>query len=99
MTKLVVSRAARDDLAAISAYTLREWGDSRRRAYLHAIRGRFALLQRRPALGVSRDEIAPRSRSFPVGRHVIFYRTTEDAVVILRVLHQRMDIKLHLPLE
>ena len=33
----------------------------------------------------------PACRKVSVGRHVVFFRDTEDAIAVIRVLHQRMD--------
>jgi toxin ParE1/3/4 len=34
---------------------------------------------------------------FSVGSHVLFFRASESRIVIVRVLHQRMDFERHLP--
>lgn len=94
--RLVVSRAARDDLKSIARYTLRTWGAAQKTKYLGAIQARFGLLRRRPKIGVPREDVSPGYRSLPVGLHLIFYRVAGDEIVILRILHRRMDAKLHL---
>jgi toxin ParE1/3/4 len=92
---LVVAHLARRDLQAIARYSEKEWGAARKAQYMAAIREKFSLLLQRPAIGATRNDIAPGYRSYPVGRHLIFYRIEEKSVVILRVLHQRMDVRLH----
>jgi toxin ParE1/3/4 len=47
-------------------------------------------------LGVARNDIKTGYRSLSVGRHVIFYRTTNDRLEIIRVLRERMDLHRHL---
>jgi toxin ParE1/3/4 len=96
MTKLVVSDAARQDLRDIARYTEKNWGSARKDTYLEAIKGRFRLIRERPTAGAPRDEIRPGYRSLSIGRHVIFYRLTEDAVEIVRILHGNMDLHRHL---
>ena len=32
----------------------------------------------------------------PIGRHFIFFRTTDDGIEVIRILHQRMDVGRHL---
>lgn len=44
-------------------------------------------------MGRSREEFAPKVRSFPVGDYVLFYRTLEDGVGIVRVLHGARDLE------
>lgn len=94
--RLVIAHGARRDLKSIARYTEKEWGAARKTRYLAAIRECFAELLRHPALGASREDIDPAYRSLPVGRHAIFYRVAGDDIIILRVLHQRMDVRLHL---
>ena len=94
--QLVVSHVARSDLRNISAYGKREWGETRNRLYLNAIRDRLKELTRTPALGPLRPEVAEGYRSVLVGRHVTFYRVEERRIIILRVLHQRMDLSSHI---
>jgi toxin ParE1/3/4 len=37
-------------------------------------------------MGRRRDELGPALRSFPVGRYVIFYRSTKGGIEVARVL-------------
>jgi toxin ParE1/3/4 len=94
MKRLLVSDAARADLKSIARYSEREWGKARKKQYLAAIRARFGALRHRPEM--ARRDIGTGYRSLPIGRHLIFYRIGTDAVVIVRVLHQRMDATVHL---
>ncbi|HEX9324065.1 MAG TPA: type II toxin-antitoxin system RelE/ParE family toxin [Xanthobacteraceae bacterium] len=43
------------------------------------------------AIGRSRDEVAPGLRSLLVHPYAVFYRTKDDAVEIVRVLHEHRD--------
>jgi len=94
--RLVVANAARADLRAIRGFTEREWGAARRDRYLAAIRERFELLQRRPEVVAIRRDLGSDYRVLSVGRHLIIYRYNGIEVTIVRVLHQRVDIRLHL---
>lgn len=94
--QLLISRAARADLKAIARYSEREWGAPRAKSYISAIADRLTLLLSRPRLGAPRDDIAPGYRVLSVGRHLVFYKITGPKLVVIRVLHQRMDAKLHL---
>ena len=49
------------------------------------------MLARSPYLGRSREELAPRLRSFPVGDYLIFYRPTKTGIVVVRVLSGYRD--------
>ena len=94
--RLVVSAAARVDLKAIARYTRQKWSTAQAKTYLALIAERIVHLARRPRLGKKREDVAPGYRSLPVGRHLIFYRIDDNAVIVVRVLHQSMDLRLHL---
>jgi predicted transcriptional regulator len=43
-----------------------------------------------------RDEVATGYRSTHTAHHHIFYRVERDTVVVVRVLHESMDVQRHL---
>ncbi len=94
--KLRLSAPAKHDLARIGEHTLREWGAAQKQKYIQQIRDKLRTLRDMPGIGTPRDDIDTGLRAHPVGRHVIFYREVESAVVIVRVLHKRMDLEFHL---
>lgn len=59
---------------------------------IDAITARFILIAQFPHVGRSREELRHGLRSFPVGEYIVFYRVTQDDVVILRVLRGSRDI-------
>jgi toxin ParE1/3/4 len=96
MKRLLIPDAARADLRGISTYGEREWGTARTKLYVAAIRERLQLLRLRPEIGVTRKDIATGYSSVLAGRHIIFYRIERNAILIIRILHQRMDAFLHI---
>ena len=46
-----------------------------------------------PEYGRARDDVRQGLRSVPVGRYVVFYRPTKDAVEVVRVLDGRRDVE------
>lgn len=50
------------------------------------------MLRTRPGLGNVRDNLRGGVRSLPVLSHVILYRVEGDTLIVLRILHRRMDI-------
>ncbi len=52
----------------------------------------FRVLATQPMMGRARDELAPRVRSFPFGRYVVFYVPLDDGIDVVRVLHGARDI-------
>jgi toxin ParE1/3/4 len=55
--------------------------------WLATIDEKIRLLCEFPGAGRRRDDLAPRIRSYPVGQYLIFYRTTETSMEIVRILH------------
>ena len=87
---------ARADIEGIWHYTVRTWGGPQSRRHLAAIRDACAELAARPALGKTRDELWPGLRSFPSGKHVVYYLVASYGVDVVRVLHERMYPPSHL---
>lgn len=92
MKRLVISEAARSDLTSIGEYTERVWGRTQKSRYVAALKEGIRKIQRSPAIGRSRADIRPGYLSFTCGRHVVFYRETNDTIEIIRLLHQKMDV-------
>lgn len=96
MKPLAISAAAREDLRAIAAYTRREWGAAQSERYLGRIRSRMSQLRTREDFGVMRPDLGRNLRSLSCEQHVIFYKLSSEAIEIVRILHQRMDVHRHL---
>ena len=90
-SKVVLKPAARRDVRSILLYTSQRWAFAQRAAYREALDQAFTTLSITPLIGRSRDEIAPGLRSYSVQHHVIYYRVAADTVIVLRVLHGKMD--------
>ncbi len=96
MRELRLSRRAAHDLADIADFTIAEFGVEQARKYRDQFRACFDSLLENPMLGRSAGELAPGLRRIRQQAHVIFYLPTQDAVLIVRVLHQSMDFERHL---
>jgi toxin ParE1/3/4 len=83
-------------MAGIATYTLSMWGEEQMSRYIDGLHAKFVELAQFPSLGRSRDELAPDYRSIVQGAHIVFYRTTARELVIVRILHGRMDPDRHL---
>ncbi len=86
---------ARDDLEAIWHYTVEQWGEVQAERYLEAMFTCFEDLAANPQLGRERDEVKPGYRSFPQGRHVVFYTIIPTGVEIIGIVHQSADVDGH----
>ena len=83
---------AQDDLESIWFYSFQEWGAEQADQYIRMLLARFTWLSDNPQLGKQRTEIKPGYYCFPEGRHLIFYRITQDGIDIIGIPHQSMDI-------
>jgi toxin ParE1/3/4 len=86
---------ARKDLEFIWDYTLQQWGINQAERYFAALFDCFEDLTRNPNIGKPRDDVLPGTRSFPQGRHVIFYELDHAGIEILGIVHQSADIERH----
>ena len=91
--RLVWSPKADDDLRGIWQYFAHVASPEIANKILREIKLRGHRVAERPfLLGRARDEIRPGLRSVLVHPHIIFYRVTDTAVEVARVLHQRQNL-------
>ena len=94
MAKVILRQEAIDDLNDIWAYTFEEWSEKQADKYYSALE--FACIQigRNPELGKEYEEINSNLLGLRTGKHIIFYQIiTKDEIEIIRILHERMDLK------
>ena len=87
--------AALDDLEQIYNVTFEMWGPAQAENYLAQLRSAAERLLVHPRSGRVYEMEGQEYRSLRSGRHLIFYRidADADAVVVVRILHDRMDIR------
>ena len=98
--KLNITPQARSDLKNIVKYTQKTWGSEQRLKYKKLFYDTLTKIAANPALGKPREELMSGYYSYHVGsqgRHYIFYRVGSDAVEVIRILHDSMDISQHFP--
>ena len=85
MAHVVERPRALRDLDGIFDYIATD-SEPRAVSFIRTVRERLALLAENPLAGRTRDELAPRLRSFPIGRYVVFYRPLEagDGIEVVR---------------
>jgi len=64
--------------------------------YLKSLFGCFEDLAENPQLGRQRDEVKAGYRSFPQGRHVVFYVVVPAGIEVIGIVHQSADVETHL---
>ena len=91
------SVAARADLLAIAANTLEKWGAEQADRYLDRLQVCCQLVAAHPVLARPCDDIRPGYFRFTEGRHVLYFKRDEQGdVLIVRILHDRMEAARHI---
>lgn len=96
MRRVQFTPAAAADLDAIWTYTLEQWGEAQAIRYIRDIQVACSGLAEGRLSGRSAENIRPGYFKAVCGTHLIFYRFTVEALIVIRILHQRMDIDRHL---
>ena len=92
-----LSREAKSDLYSIALFTEARWGKTQRNLYIKQLDEGFLLLAQNPNVGTSCDYIRNGYRKFPQGSHIIFYKpSTTATILVIRILHKNMDYDLKL---
>jgi toxin ParE1/3/4 len=94
--RLELTEIARADLKSIRRYSVRTWGQDRTSQYMTALRDTLKELVRGTVLTRNRDDLRPGLKMATSGRHCIFFEANESRVLVVRVLHDRMDYRRHL---
>ena len=89
-----LSQRAKEDFRDILSYTLTTWGESQLAKYRTAINDALHVILHNPSAG--RPSVKPNLRVLAVEHHRIFYRTSNDTLYVVRILHERMDTSRHL---
>lgn len=91
MHDLVVLPSAEADLDEIAIYTKQQWGREQARDYLASLRAEMEGLARFPRRHPRYKSLFGEFHRAPSGDHRIYYRLEDETVIIVRVLHSRMD--------
>ena len=91
MARLTITESARADLREIRAFIAQDKPGAARRV-VERLRTQARKLAATPGIGRSRKDLRPDLLSFPVGRHVLFYRPQPDGIVLVRVIHGARDL-------
>jgi toxin ParE1/3/4 len=74
----------------------KEWGRAQRRRYLDGIQEKFEALSLNPTMTAERFDFNPPVRIYPYEKHLIIYVIDNAGILIVRVLHQSMNVPAHL---
>ena len=96
MKRLVLTNIALADLKSIRRYSKRTWGREQTTRYMAHLRDTLKGLVRGAVVARNRDDLRPGLQIATSGRHCIFFEATESRILVVRVLHDRMDYRRHL---
>ena|SRR6056297_3382824 len=96
MKSIKYARLANADLEDITDYTARTWGAPQAKKYIRDIRAKI--------LEIANNEASIQSMNIGkaglfkarVNRHFIVFEQTDKQILIVRVLHEAMDIPQHI---
>jgi toxin ParE1/3/4 len=94
--RLDLAEIARADLASIRRYSTRAWGADQTARYMDALRDTMKGVVRGAVVTRARDDLRPGIQMATSGRHSIFFEADESRVLVVRVLHDRMDYRRHM---
>ena len=93
-----ISKLAESDLENIWLYTFDEWSLEQADYYYDLIMDEIEYIAENPKTGKDFNELRKGYFRSRVKSHFIFYKINlkEEKVEIIRILHQQMDIDLHI---
>jgi len=94
MVKYFLTNKAVEDLSKIWEYTYEVWSESQAGKYYELLTSSFQEIVQNPEIGRNYNEIDSAILGLRVSKHIVFYRLTQSGdIEIIRILHQRMDLK------
>ncbi|WP_299670154.1 type II toxin-antitoxin system RelE/ParE family toxin [uncultured Polaribacter sp.] len=94
MAKLILRQEAIDDLTNIWKYTVQNWSKNQADKYFGKIKSACIDIFESAVIGKKYDKIEINLLGHKVEKHIIFYRTiSESEIEVIRILHERMDLK------
>ncbi len=95
--KYRISNQAIEDINNIWIYTFNKWSKEQADRYYDLIIKEIEFVSGNFMTGKSVEQTRKNYRVTKIKSHLIFYKKLENEIVeIVRILHQRMDVKKHL---
>lgn len=95
MLKIHKQVRASKDIKGILKYSIENWGEKQADKYYDELIKGMDLIVSYPEIGIACDDIREGYRSFRINEHDIYYKTTTNRIVIIRVLHESMKPSFH----
>lgn len=89
----IISKKAVADLEDIWLYTSEKWSVEQADRYYNLLFDEINYICKNSTAGRSMEHVRNDYRASKVKSHLIFYRVVNNAVEVIRILHERMDIE------
>ncbi|MBE0362728.1 hypothetical protein PULV_a0278 [Pseudoalteromonas ulvae UL12] len=96
MSKYTLSKKASDDLINIFQYTYKNFNISQAESYLLELETCFIMLSNEPELAHRVEDIRKDYFRYLFRKHAVYFKSRENDIFIVRVIHQQMKYELHL---
>lgn len=96
MTKVELTHDAERDLIDIYLYGIERFGLAQAEFYAETLNAKIATAAENPSLGTGWSFVRHDLRRYRSVSHAIYYRPTAEGILMLRILHGRMDPGRHL---
>ena len=94
--KIIRTKKAEEDIKEIYKYSFLNFGEAQAEKYYKGLERKFNSILNKTAHSTDYSFIEPDLRRSNYGAHAIYYRINKDDIIIIRILHQRMDEIKHL---
>lgn len=96
MREVILRPEATRDIEDIADYTIDQWGADQARRYLTELRRAIEQLASTGGRYATNDKLSPGLRKMRSGQHLVYFLIDVATVDVVRVLHERMDVKARL---
>lgn len=94
MAKVILRQEAITDLNDIWNYTFEKWSEKQADKYYATIKLACRGIGENPEIGNEYSGISTNLLGLKSGKHIIFYHLISDnEIEVIRILHERMDLK------
>lgn len=96
MRKIELTSDAERDLVDIYLYGIGNFGRAQAERYAEMLSRTIAIAAENPSFGADYGFVREGLRRYECAPHAIYYHPTEKSILVLRILHGRMDPGRHL---
>lgn len=91
VARIELTRDAERDLIDIYLYGIERFGHAQAEDYAEMLSAKITIAARNVSFGADYGFVRNRLRRYECASHAIYYQPTAEGILVLRVLHGRMD--------